>query len=160
MEFKYSEENQKKLDEIVSHYPHKKAGTMAALWLAQEQNGWISGEVMEEISAQLEVTLEEILGVITFYTMYNKNPMGKFHLQVCTNVSCMLRGGYQIYDHVKNKLGIGNMQVTDDKLFSLEEVECMGSCGTAPMIAVNEDYYENINIEDVEKILESLKNKN
>ncbi len=159
MEFKYSEENQKKLDEIVSHYPYKKAGVMGALWLAQEQNGWISGEVMKEIAGQLEITLEEVLGVVTFYTMYNKNPMGKFHLQVCTNVSCMLRGGYQIYNYVKDKLGIDNKQVTDDKLFSLEEVECMGSCGTAPMVAVNEDYYENINIEEVDKILESLKNQ-
>jgi NADH-quinone oxidoreductase E subunit len=103
---------------------------------------------------------EEVLGVVTFYTMYHQKPMGKYHIQVCTNVSCMLRGGYEIWDNVKDKLGIENMTVTDDSKFSLEEVECMGSCGTAPMIAVNEDYYENLNKEKVEEILESLKNAN
>ena len=83
--------------------------------------------------------------------------MGKYHIQVCTNVSCMLRGGYEIWDNVKEKLGIENLEVTEDSIFSLEEVECMGSCGTAPMIAVNEDYYENLSKEKVEEILESLK---
>jgi NADH:ubiquinone oxidoreductase subunit E len=106
------------------------------------------------------MTAEDVLGVVTFYTMYHQKEMGKYHIQVCTNVSCMLRGGYDLYDKVKEKLGIENMQVTDDKIFSLEEVECMGSCGTAPMIAVNEDYYENLTKEKVVEILDSLKNKN
>lgn len=160
MEFKFNEENQNKLDVIVGHYPVKKAAVMGALWLAQEQCGWISGEVMKEVANRLDISLEEVLGVVTFYTMYNQKPMGKFHLQVCTNVSCMLRGGFLIYDHIKSKLGIEHLQVTEDKIFSLEEVECMGSCGTAPMIAVNEDFYENLDIAEVDNILESLKNKN
>jgi NADH-quinone oxidoreductase E subunit len=160
MEFKFNEENQNKLNTIISHYPVKKAAVMGALWLAQEQSGWISGEVMKEIASQLDISLEEVLGVVTFYTMYNQKPIGKFHLQVCTNVSCMLRGGALIFDHIKSKLGIDDMHVTDDKMFSLEEVECMGSCGTAPMIAINEDYFENLNISEVDNILESLKNKN
>lgn len=133
---------------------------MPVLYLAQEQNGFISNEVIKCVSEVLEMTAEEILGVITFYTMYHQKPMGKYHVQVCTNVSCMLRGGYELYDKVKEKLGIDNMQVTEDKVFSLEEVECMGSCGTAPMIAVNEDYYENLTKEKVVEILDSLKNKN
>ena len=133
---------------------------MAALYIAQEQNGYISNEVIKEVANLLEITPEEVLGVVTFYTMYFQKPMGKYHIQVCTNVSCMLRGGYEIWKQVKNELGIDNLEVTDDKLFSLEEVECMGSCGTAPMIAVNEDYYENLTPEKVNEILESLKNQN
>ncbi len=160
MSFKYSEENQKKIEDILKKYPVKKPAVMPLLWLAQEQNGWISGEVMSEVADILEMTKEEVLGIVTFYTMYFQKPMGKNHIQVCTNVSCMLRGGYEIFDKVKEKLGINNMEVTDDKQFSLEEVECMGSCGTAPMIAVNEDYFENLTIEKVDSILESLKNKN
>ena len=160
MEFKFSEENLKKIDGVLKKYPVKKPAVMPVLYLGQEQNGFISGEVIQETAKILEITPEEVLGVVTFYTMYHQKQMGKNHVQVCTNVSCMLRGGYELYDHVKEKLHIDNGEVTEDKLFSLEEVECMGSCGTAPMIAVNEDYYENLDIQQVDQILESLKNKN
>lgn len=158
--FKFTEENMQKIQGILSKYPVKKPAVMPVLYLAQEQNGFISNEVIKCVSEVLDMTAEEILGVITFYTMYHQKPMGKYHVQVCTNVSCMLRGGYELYDKVKEKLGIDNMQVTEDKVFSLEEVECMGSCGTAPMIAVNEDYYENLTKEKVVEILDSLKIKN
>ena len=160
MEFKFTPENQEKINEILKRYPTKKAAIMPVLYLGQEQNGWISQEVMKEIASVLEIPEEEVFGVVTFYTMFFENPMGKNHLQVCTNVSCMLRGGYEIFNQVKEKLGIDNMEVTEDKNFSLEEVECMGSCGTAPMIAVNEDYYENLTADKVNEIIESLKQKN
>ncbi len=160
MAFKFTEENSKKIEEILTKYPYKKPAVMPVLYLAQEQNGYISQEVMEEIASILEITQEDVLGVVTFYTMFHQKPVGKYHLQVCTNVSCMLRGGYKLYDRVKEKLNIDNGQVTEDKLFSLEEVECMGSCGTAPMIAVNEDFYDNLSVEQVDQILESLKQKN
>lgn len=158
--FKFTQENIERINLEINKYPKKQAAVMPVLWIAQEQNGWISGDVMKEVASLLDMTSEEILGIVTFYTMYHQKPMGKYHVQVCTNVSCMLRGGYELYDHVKEKLGIGNMQVTDDMKFSLEEVECMGSCGTAPMIAVNEDYYENLDNQKVDEILENLKNKN
>lgn len=157
MDFKFSEENLKKIDNILQKYPVKRPAVMPVLYLAQEQNGFISGEVMKEVASLLSITPEDVLGVVTFYTMYYQKPMGKYHIQVCTNVSCMLRGAYEIYDSIKEKLGIDNMQVTDDQVFSIEEVECMGSCGTAPMIAINEDYYENLNKEKVDEILESLR---
>ena len=160
MEFKFSEENLKKIEEILKKYPLKKPAVMPVLYLAQEQNGYISQEVMNEVANILEITPEEVLGVVTFYTMFHQKPVGKYHLQVCTNVSCMLRGGYKIYDHIRDKLKIENGDLTEDNTFSLEEVECMGSCGTAPMIAVNEDYYENLTLEQVDQILESLKQKN
>ncbi len=160
MEFKFTEENLKKIDNVLKKYPTKKAAVMPVLYMAQEQNGWISNEVMKEIARILEITPEDVLGVVTFYTMYYQKPMGEHHIQVCTNVSCMLRGGYELLDKVKEKLGIDIGEVTDDLQFSIEEVECMGSCGTAPMIAVNETYYENLNVQKVEEILESLKNRN
>ena len=159
-DFKFNEDNLQKINGILTKYPVKKPAVMPVLYLAQEQNGFISNDVIKEVADLLEMTPEEVLGVVTFYTMYHQKEMGKYHIQVCTNVSCMLRGGYDLYDKVKEKLGIDNMQVTEDKVFSLEEVECMGSCGTAPMIAVNEDYYENLTKEKVAEILDSLKNKN
>lgn len=155
-EFKFTSENIDRINKEIAKYPLKKPAVMAALYIAQEQNGYISNDVIKAVAAILEMTTEEVLGVVTFYTMYFQKPMGKHHIQVCTNVSCMLRGGYDIWNQVKEKLGVDNMGVTEDQKFSLEEVECMGSCGTAPMLAVNEDYYENLTKEKVDKILESL----
>jgi len=156
MEFKFSEENLQKIEQVLKKYPTKQAAVMPVLYIAQEQYGWISKEVMVETASVLEMNEEDVFGVVTFYTMYHKKEMGKYHIQVCTNVSCMLRGGYQIYDAVKEKLGLDNGDVSNDKKFSLEEVECMGYCGTAPMIAVNEDFFENLDKEKALQILDSL----
>ena len=160
MEFKFTQENLDKIEKETKKYPVRKPAVMAALYIAQEQNGFISNEVIKEVANVLGISGEEVLGVVTFYTMYQQKQMGKYHIQVCTNVSCMLRGGYEIWDQVKNKFGIDHMGVTADQKFSLEEVECMGSCGTAPMIAINEDFYENLSKEKVEELLESLKGSN
>lgn len=157
MEFKFSPENLERINKEIQKYPEKKPAVMAALYIAQEQSGYISNEVIKEVSLLLDMTAEEVLGVVTFYTMYYQKPMGKNHIQVCTNVSCMLRGGYEIWNQVKDKLGLENMGVTEDHKFSIEEVECMGSCGTAPMLAINEDYYENLTKEKVEELINSLK---
>src|SRR5574338_1112295 len=157
MEFKFSPENLERINKEIQKYPEKKPAVMAALYIAQEQSGYISNEVIKEVSLLLDMTAEEVLGVVTFYTMYYQKPMGKNHIQVCTNVSCMLRGGYEIWNQVKDKLGLENMEVTEDHKFSIEEVECMGSCGTAPMLAINEDYYENLTKEKVEELINSLK---
>ena len=157
MNFKFTQENLNRIEAEIKKYPVRKPAVMAALYIAQEQNGYISNEVIKEVASLLEMTSEEVLGVVTFYTMYFQKPMSKNHIQVCTNVSCMLRGGYDIWNQVKEKLGVDNMGVTADGNFSLEEVECMGSCGTAPMLAVNEDYYENLTKEKVEELINSLK---
>lgn len=157
MLFKFTEENLKRIEKARSKYPTALAAVMDTVYIAQEQNGYISTEVMTEIADVLGIDKVSVLSVVTFYTMYHTKPMGKYHVQVCTNVSCMLRGGYQLWDQVKSKLGLDHMQVTADGKFSLEEVECMGACGYAPMIAVNEDFYENLTKEKVEEILDSLK---
>jgi NADH-quinone oxidoreductase E subunit len=157
MSFKFTDENLARIDIARKKYPMALAAVMDTVYIAQEQNGYISTEVMEEIANVLGIDKVNVLSVVTFYTMYHTKPMGKYHVQVCTNVSCMLRGAYEILDSVKEKLEADNMEVTPDGKFSLEEVECMGACGYAPMIAVNEDYYENLTKEKVEEILESLK---
>ncbi len=159
MTFKFTVENTKRIEEAVKKYPHKNAAVMPVLYIAQEQDGWISQEVIKEVASILEMTAEEILGVVTFYSMYHTKPAGKYHLQVCTNVSCMLRGAESIYNYIKNKLNIENGGITEDNIFSLEEVECMGSCGTAPMFAINEDFFENLSIQKVDEIIESFKNQ-
>ena len=157
MEFKFTEENLRRVEEARKKYPTSLAAIMPVLYIAQGQNGYISNEVMEEVANILGIDKVNVLSVVTFYTMYHSDPVGKYHVQVCTNVSCMLKGGYEIWDRVKEKFGINHMQVTEDGKFSLEEVECMGACGYAPMIAINEDYFENLTKEKVEEILDSLK---
>ncbi len=160
MSFTFTADNLEIINKEIQKYPLKQPVVMKALYLGQEQNGFISNEVMQEVAKVLEMNVEDVLGVVTFYTMFHQKQMGKYHIQVCTNVSCMLRGGYEIWNQVKEKLSIDNMQVTPDGKFSLEEVECMGSCGTAPMLAVNEDYFENLSKEKVEELINSLKNSN
>ena len=157
MSFKFTEENILRIEAARKKYPTALAAVMDTIYIAQEQNGYISNEVMEEIANVLGIDKVNVLSVVTFYTMYHTKPMGKYHVQVCTNVSCMLRGAYEIWDGVKEKLGLDHMQVSSDSKYSLEEVECMGACGYAPMIAVNEDYFENLNKEKVFEILDSLK---
>lgn len=154
--FKFTEENIKRIEEARKKYPTSQASVMDVLYIAQEQNGFISTEVMNEIALLLGIDAVDVLSVVSFYTMYHQKPVGRNHIQVCTNVSCMLKGGYEILDEVIGKLGIMENEVTTDRKFSIEEVECMGSCGTAPMFAVNEDYYENLTKEKVSQILDSL----
>jgi NADH-quinone oxidoreductase E subunit len=155
----FTQEELERIERIKAKYPDTKSALMPVLWLAQKRWGWISTDVMRYVANLLDISYSHVEGVATFYTMYFKKPMGKYHLQVCTNVSCMLKEGDNIYHHVSKKLGIGHMERTEDGVFSLEEVECMGACGGAPMIAVNEDFYENTSIEKVDFLIEDLKNK-
>jgi NADH-quinone oxidoreductase E subunit len=127
--------------------------------LAQEQFGWISDEVMYYVGELLDVPYNHILGVVTFYTMYNKKPVGKFHIQVCANVSCMLRGSDSLVEHLERKLGVKVGETTSDKMFTLDEVECLGSCGTSPMMQVNDDYYDNLTEEKVDHLLDEFRNQ-
>ncbi len=157
MSFKFTEENLAKIEKAKSKYPTSLAAVMDTVYIAQKQNGYISDEVMEEIALVLNIDKVQVLSVVTFYTMYFTKQMGRNHVQVCTNVSCMLRGAYEIWDAVKEKLGLENMEVSADGKFSLEEVECMGACGYAPMIAINEQFYENLTKEKVLEILDACK---
>ncbi len=150
-------ENVEKVEKLRKQYPTGKSLTLPVLWIAQEQFGWISPDTMKYVAGLLNLPLSHILGVVTFYTMFNTKPVGNNHLQVCTNVSCQLLGAEKIVDHICNRLHIKVGETTTDRKFTLSEVECLGSCGTAPMMQVNESYYENLSEEKVEKLLMELK---
>lgn len=152
----FTEENLKKIEEIKKRYPTSQAALLPVLWVAQEQFKWISEDVMRYVAELLGLPYNYVYGVVTFYTMYNKKPVGKYHIQVCTNVSCMLRGAYENLEYLQRRLGIKVGQTTPDMKFTLTEVECLGSCGTAPVIQVNDDYYENMEREKLEKLIEQL----
>ncbi|ROL61677.1 NADH-quinone oxidoreductase subunit NuoE [Bacteroidetes/Chlorobi group bacterium ChocPot_Mid] len=157
MAIEFSQEELQKIEEIKKRYPEQKAAIMPVLWMAQKKFGWLSDEVKQYVADLLGLSYAHVHGVVSFYTMYFKKPMGKYHIQVCTNVSCMLLGGEEIYIHLCDKLGIKHLETTSDGKFSLEEVECMGACGGAPMIAINEDYYENMDINKVDALIDSLR---
>lgn len=157
MQIEFTTEELQEVQKHISKYPEKKAAIMPVLWMAQKKWGWLSIDVMAYVGQLLDLPLAHVEGVASFYTMYFKKPMGKYHVQVCTNVSCMLRKGDVIYKHVSERLGIGHNERTENGLFSLEEVECMGACGGAPMVAINEDFYENIDIQKVDDLINSLK---
>lgn len=152
----FSPEELAKVEQLKGLYPSSKSAIMPVLWMAQKKWGWLSVGVMKHVAEVMDLPYSHVYGVASFYTMYFKKPMGRYHVQVCTNVSCMLRGGEAVYQHVSHKYGIGHNQRTPDGKFSLEEVECMGACGGAPMVAINEDYYENITIEELDRMLENL----
>lgn len=156
MEIAFNETELAEVNLYISKYPEKKAAIMPVLWMAQKKFGYISKEVMEYVGQLLDLPYSHVYGVATFYTMYFKKPMGKYHIQVCTNVSCMLRKGDEIYEFVSQKLNLKHNQASEDRKFSLEEVECMGACGGAPMIVINEDFYENVDIKQVEALIDNL----
>ncbi|MDX9790192.1 MAG: NAD(P)H-dependent oxidoreductase subunit E [Candidatus Kapaibacterium sp.] len=157
MQIEFNTEELQEVQKHISKYPEKKAAIMPVLWMAQKKWGWLSLDVMRYVSQLLDLPLSHVEGVASFYTMYFKKPMGKYHVQVCTNVSCMLRKGDEIYKHVAEKLGIKHNERSEDGFYSLEEVECMGACGGAPVVVINEDFYENVDISKVDDLLTSLK---
>jgi len=141
---------------ILGKYPVKRAAIMPALWLAQEEFGWLSNEAMEYVAGLLELPPAFVASVASFYTMYNKRPVGRHHVQVCTNLSCALRGSDAIVDCLRSRLGIGLGETTADGRFTLSEVECLGSCGTAPMMQVDDDFWENLTQESTLAVVDRL----
>jgi NADH-quinone oxidoreductase E subunit len=138
-------------------YPHPKAAIMPVLWMAQKKWEWLSEDVIRCVAQVMDLPYAHVMGVASFYTMYFKKPMGRNHIQVCTNVSCMLKGGEGLLAQVKERLGVGNNQATEDGKFSIEEVECMGACGGAPMVAVNETFHENVTAEQLNTLIEGCR---
>jgi NADH-quinone oxidoreductase E subunit len=159
MSFTFTPENQKKFDDTLKRYPNKKAALLPALWLAQKQNGHLSLDAQKYVASLLDLSPAHVYGVVSFYTMFHAKPVGKYHLQVCRTLSCALRGSENIIKHLDDKLGLKNGDITKDGLFSLEEVECLASCGTAPAMMVNEAYFENLSPERVDTVLEELKKR-
>jgi NADH-quinone oxidoreductase subunit E/NADH dehydrogenase (ubiquinone) flavoprotein 2 len=152
-----TEQDISELQALKSRYEKPQAILLPVLWRIQERNGWIDDQSMEQAAQLAECTKAHVLGVVSFYTMFFEKPMGRYHIQVCTNVSCMLRGGYDVYEKVKDCLHIGHMERTTDGVFSLEEVECMGACGGGPMMAVGDTFFEKISSEDAVAILDTIR---
>jgi NADH-quinone oxidoreductase E subunit len=151
-----NEENLKKVDELKLKYPDPKAALLPTLWLAQEQDGWISQDMMRSIGTLLGIPFGQVLGVVTFYTMYHSKPHGRYHIEICTNVSCQLRGSDTILQKVEHLCGVKAGETSADGKWTVNEVECMGACGGAPMMAIGEEYYENLTPERTEEILHKL----
>ncbi|XP_009579050.1 PREDICTED: NADH dehydrogenase [ubiquinone] flavoprotein 2, mitochondrial [Fulmarus glacialis] len=157
--FEFTPENQKRIEAIINNYPggHKSAAVMAVLDLAQRQHGWLPISAMNKVAEILEMPPMRVYEVATFYTMYNRRPVGKYHIQVCTTTPCMLRDSDSILEAIKKKLGIKVGETTPDKLFTLIEVECLGACVNAPMVQINDNYYEDLTPKDIEDIIDELK---
>lgn len=156
MSFQFTPDNQKKFEEILTNYPNKQAALLPVLWLAHRQNGHLSLEVQKHVAKLLELSPVHVLGVVTFYTMYKQKPSGKYHLQLCRTLSCALSGCDQIIRHLEDKYSMKDGDVTADGKFSLQLVECLASCGTGPMMQVNDTYFENLTVEKVDQLLEKL----
>jgi NADH-quinone oxidoreductase subunit E len=156
---KFSEEFETRFDEMLTHYPTKRSALVPTLLYAQDEVGYLSDEVIAELAKRLDLTELEVHNVISYYSMLTTKPRGKYNVQVCTNIACMLCGGEELLAHCKKKLGIGHKGTTPDGLFSLEEVECIGGCSWAPAIQVNYDFYENLTTEQMDKILDEYKKK-
>lgn len=157
MTLSFSEKSQKEIGEILKKYPDKEACLLPVLYVAQNEFKYIYNDVIDLISDYIKLPATRVKEVATFYTMYYKKPVGKYHLQFCNNIACSLRNSKKIIDIVKNKLKIEIGETTSDGKFTLSTVECLGACGTAPVMQVNNDYYENLTEESVLKILDSLK---
>ncbi len=151
-------EREKKIDELLTRYPSSRSALLPALWVVQEQYGWISLELQRYLAIRLGITPEQVREVVTFYSMYNDRPVGKYHLQVCCTTPCMLMGSDDVIGYLEKTLEIRRGQTTSDGLFTVSQVECLGSCGTAPMLQVNrEKYDENLTTEKVDALLDRLR---
>ncbi len=154
----FSESAKKRYQEILKRYPEKRAAVLPVLTLAQREFGWISPEVAEYVGNLMGYPPSDMLSVASFYTMLHKRPAGKYHIEVCRNVSCWLMGTYRCVDEIKRRLNLELGAVTPDGKFSLALTECLGSCGTAPAMQVGDRYYENLTPERVAEIIEKLSN--
>jgi NADH-quinone oxidoreductase subunit E len=149
----FSPEMAAKFDHLVTIYPLKRSALVPMLLYAQDELGFVSEPAIKEIAQRLDLFDLDVRNVLSYYSMLRTKPAGKYNVQVCTNISCMLRGGYEILDHCKAKLGIGHKQTTPDGQFSLEEVECIGACCWAPAMQVNYDFHDDLTTVKVDDIL-------
>ena len=149
-----------RFDRMVTLYPLRRSALIPMLLYAQDEVGYLSQAVITEVAARIGITELDVRDVITYYSLMRTAPAGKYHVQVCTNISCMLRGGNELLAHCKQRLGIGNKETTPDKLFSLEEVECIGACSWAPAVQVNYDFHENLTADSMDKVLEDYRSRN
>lgn len=154
--FTFDSERDAEFERLVKRYPLRESMIMPALWLAQDQQGWISAEAIEYIADRIGTYAAKVFELATFYTMYQLRPMGKYHICVCRTLSCWLRDKQAIVDYLEGEIGIAPGQVSQDGRFSLEEVECLGHCGTAPVVQINGEFYEEMSVEKLKAVLAGL----
>ena len=151
-----TDQTKRKIEEIVSRYASKEAALLPVLHLVQAEEGYISTQAEKQVAGLLDIRPIKVKEVVTFYTMFNREPMGKYHIQVCSNLSCSLLGAESLIDHLKAKLGIDVGETTSDKKFTLTTVECLGACEQAPCMMINFDYFGNLDKEKIDNILDGL----
>ena len=156
---KFSDQLEQRFATMVGHYPTKRSVLVPMLLYIQDELGALTDEAIDEIAKRIELSDLEVRNVISYYSMLRTHPVGKYNLQVCTNVSCLLRGADDIFEHCKKKLGVGNKQTTPDGLFYLEEVECIGACSWAPALMMNYDFQENLTTEKIDELINGLKKR-
>lgn len=159
MSFEFSAENETKFNKLLKRYPSKNSLTLPSLWIIQYQEGWISTDAMKYLAERLDMSPMDIYSIASFYTMFNLEPIGTYNIKICKTLSCMLRGSEGIKHTIENKLGIKAGETTKDMKFTITEVECLGSCGTAPCVCINDDYIQNTNEKMITEILDNLKNE-
>lgn len=155
-EVSFDKKMESEIKKILACYPDKDAALLPVLWLCQERWGWISPGIMCAIGDRLELSPAYIEGVVSFYTMYQRRPPGRFLLQVCTTLSCQLCGTSGLVDHLRKKLDIDFGETSSDGAFTLIDVQCLGACGEAPVIQINDDYYSNLTVDQLDGILDTL----
>jgi len=156
---RYSPELEQRFQKLVSQYPWKRSALVPLLLYAQDEVGYLSDEVISDIAKRVELTELEVRDVISYYSLLRRKPAGKYVVQVCTNISCMMRGAEELFDHCRQRLGVDHKEVTPDGTFSLEEVECIGACSWAPAVQVNYDFHLDVTPEKMDKILEGYEKK-
>jgi NADH-quinone oxidoreductase subunit E len=157
MAFALTPERDRELEEILTRYPTKMAACIPALHLCQDQNGWISEDVIAWVAYRLDLPPAHVKGVVTFYTLFNQQPVGKHQVWICRTLPCALRGAGDLLHHCEKKLGIKPGETTEDGKVTLRTAECLASCGTAPMMQVDKEYHENLTLERVDQILDKLR---
>lgn len=157
--FEFTAENKRRVEKIIANYPegHQAAAVIPVLDLAQRQHGWLPISAMNSVADMLKMPRMRVYEVATFYTMFNREPVGKYHIQTCTTTPCMLRDSDAILNTIRSKLGIEVGETTQDGMFTLNEVECLGACVNAPMVQINDNYYEDLQPQDMIDILDELK---
>ncbi len=155
----FSPELAARFDKLVTLYPRRRSALIPMLLYAQDEIGYVSDAAIAEIGQRLDITVLDVRNVLTYYSMLRTKPIGKYNVQVCTNISCMLRGGHELFQHCKQRLGIGHKQTTPDGMFSLEEVECIGACSWAPAVQVNYDFHEELTPEAMDAVLDQYRSK-
>jgi len=155
----FSAETERKFKHLASIYPRKRSALIPMLLAAQSEHGYIKDETVQYIGKYLDLNPSEVDSILSFYTLLRRKPVGKYHIMICTNLSCLLRGSDEVEDCVKRKLGVDLGTVTPDGLFSAIEFECLGSCTTAPVMQINGEFYENLDVPKTERILDDLRKR-